>query len=200
MQTALSLHPGMIELRFDLLDTDISELLKLVTQGTAVIATCRPGKMDEESRMQLLKEAMDQGVKFIDIEIDAGDAFKNEMLQYARQRKTEVILSWHDFEKTPSLNELVHILDQCYAEGADIAKIACAVQSDADNANLLSLYAKPGRKVILGMGARGKITRVAALQLGAEFTFTAPDRMHATAPGQLTYSEFDAINKILLRS
>ena len=102
-----------------------------------------------------------------------------------------------DIVEEALLSELERMMTKCFELGADIAKIACMVQSEEDNANLLALYSGNGRKVIIGMGNLGKITRLAALKLGAEFTFVSSDEEHSTAPGQMTYNEFTALNKIL---
>jgi 3-dehydroquinate dehydratase len=47
------------------------------------------------------------------------------------------------------------------------------------------------------MGEAGMLTRVAAVPMGAEFTFAAPDTGNATAPGQLKVSELKDIFNIL---
>ncbi len=40
--------------------------------------------------------------------------------------------------------------------------------------------------VIIGMGEKGVISRIAAPMLGAEFTFAAPEAGKETAPGQIS--------------
>ncbi len=195
-----ALKPDMIELRLDLIKEDPSMIMDLVEEGPKVIATCRPGSISDDERLRLLKEMIESGVALVDVEIDSDLQFRNKIIEYTRVRKTEVIVSWHDFDKTPALSELEQILSDSYERGADIAKIACMVNTEEDNANLLSLYNKEGRKVVLGMGELGKITRLAALKLGAEFSFVSSDDQHATAPGQLTLSEFQTLNKILQSS
>ncbi|NJM15252.1 MAG: type I 3-dehydroquinate dehydratase [Bacteroidales bacterium] len=61
------------------------------------------------------------------------------------------------------------------------------VNSTADLANLFSLYNRTNERLVaLGMGEMGKISRVMALVLGAEFTFAAPNNGQPTAPGQLS--------------
>lgn len=195
-----ALKPDMIELRLDLIREDSSLIMEGIENAAKIIATCRPGWISDSERLVLLKEFIDKGVTYIDIEIDADLQYRNELIEYARSKQTEVIVSWHDFEQTASRIELEKILSGCYEMGADIAKIACMVNTEEDNARLLALYCIEGRKVILGMGELGKITRLAALKLGAEFTFVSSDAQHATAPGQLTMSEFATLNKILQSS
>ena len=68
-------------------------------------------------------------------------------------------------------------------------------RSPADAARLLSLYTITGRKVVIGMGKAGKITRVAAPFLAGEFTFASSVEGEATAEGQLSYKEMKKIIK-----
>ena len=74
------------------------------------------------------------------------------------------------------------------AEGADLVKLACQANSQADSARLLSLYENYKNILVIGMGAQGAITRIAAPFLGAPFSFVA-GKAGKTAPGQLTFSE-----------
>jgi 3-dehydroquinate dehydratase-1 len=88
-------------------------------------------------------------------------------------------------------------MDQCYERGGAVAKIATRVQGRQDLLNLLSLYEMPGRKVVLGMGTLGRITRVVGPYLGAEFTFASPGTSDETAPGQLSAEQLIAIYKVI---
>lgn len=189
--------PEMVELRFDLISESPEVVLPMLGTDAKVIATCRPGKYDDQQRIILLKSCIDLGVDIIDMEIESPDDYRKKLISYAKERNREVIISWHDFEKTPARQELELILEDCYNKGADIAKIATFVNKTSDNSNLLSLYSIEGRKVVLGMGERGKITRLAAIPMGAEFTFAATDSENETAPGQITLEEFAALNKII---
>jgi 3-dehydroquinate dehydratase-1 len=78
-----------------------------------------------------------------------------------------------------------------------VAKVSTKVQSTEDVINLFSLYSQPGRKVILGMGPQGRITRVAAPFLGSEFTFASPFEGVETAPGQMSAGQLKAIYNLL---
>ena len=85
----------------------------------------------------------------------------------------------------------------CYEKGGTIAKIATQVNGPEDIRNLLSLYHLPGRKVILGMGPQGRITRVMGPYLGAEFTFASTGQGGETAPGQLTVKQLSELYKVI---
>ena len=145
----------------------------------------------------MLSEAIEAGASYVDLELDSPDTFLQPMLELAGKSSCDAILSHHDFDATPEKGELEDILDSCYDRGGDVAKIATRVDSREEALRLLSLYGLSGRKVILGMGDEGRITRVAAPLLGGEFTFAAPGRGGETAPGQLDFEQLQTIYSLL---
>ncbi len=199
---ALSIAQGsdMIEIRQDLARYSRDELSRLITKAGSVVFTCRPSSLPDEERMELYRFALLEGASFIDTEIENDEDFIREARELIRKYNGELIISYHNYESTPSPEELNAILAGCYRRGADIAKIATQVNREEDNTVLLDLYRKKGRKIILGMGEKGMITRVAAIPLGSEFTFAAPDSAGTTAPGQLTHTELAEILTILKMS
>jgi len=119
---------------------------------------------------------------------DEGSVSKSEISVWLKDKyQTELIISYHNFDHTPEKQDLELIMDECYFKSADIAKIACRVFSPFDVARLFSLYEKTGRKIIIGMGNPGKITRLAAAMLGAEFTYCSVSDESKTAEGQIDY-------------
>lgn len=187
----------MAEIRIDLIEPSAEELTSIVKAHNNLIATCRKGKLNDEERMVVIKHAIDAGVAYVDIEIDAPAAFTTEMVKYAKQKGCKVILSYHDFEATPDYPELIDIIDDCFVTGADIAKIATYCESQSDAARLMGLYENYDNIVVLGMGEIGKITRVASLLLGAPFTFAALNNDSTTAPGQLSIENLKNIYKLI---
>lgn len=189
----------LAEIRIDLCGFDVNEVSRLFSaKPTKLLATCRPDKMGAEKQMELLKTAIDAGAYMVDIEIEADESFKKEVASYARSKGCIVIVSYHNYTNTPDKEELDAIIKGCFDSGADIAKIAAMANSQKDAARLLSLYDTEQNILVLGMGAAGKITRIAATILGAPFTFAALSRETATAPGQLTTKEIqDAIAMLL---
>jgi 3-dehydroquinate dehydratase-1 len=192
----------MAEIRFDRLKYDEGALKTLIKKNIPVIATYRAAGSSDAQRLDILKKAVALGASWLDIELEADIAYKQELIGYARFHQCRVIISYHHFQGTPSSEILQQIKEQCYADGADLAKIACLVQFPQDNAKILSLYAEvpPGKQLLaIGMGAMGKITRLAAPWLGAPFTFAALSADNLTAPGQMTaaamQSVFDQINQ-----
>ena len=187
----------MMEFRADLLDWSAAQYEALFGLIPYSLYTFRPGLKTEDERLEFYSFAVECGVNFIDVEIEASPEFIFDIRELIRNSKTDLILSYHNFEKTPDVTELTKIIENCYNAGADLVKIACMVNDQVEAANLLSLYQLPGRKVIIGMGQKGKIVRLAAEHLGAEFSFASPGKAMGTAAGQMTWREMDKINKIL---
>jgi 3-dehydroquinate dehydratase type I len=188
---------GFIELRADLLDWKTEDYKDVISAGHKTIFTCRPGKYSDGERLELFGLAASSGAVYLDVEIDSDESFLDEVREMSAHYSTELIVSYHNYEMTPSVEVLQAVLSECYQKSADVAKIACRVYSHADAARLLSLYDISGRKVVLGMGKAGKITRIAATFLGAEFTFASSGDGEATAEGQINYEEMrEIIRKI----
>lgn len=177
----------MAEIRIDLAEFSNEEIRRVFALRKKTIATCRPGKIREEERVEMLKMAIESGATYVDIEYDASPEYKNDMIDFAHKHQCDVIISYHNYDKTPELEELEEIMHNCYAQGADLAKIATHVNVNRDNSRILSLYKAPGRLVAIGMGDLGRISRIVAPFMGAEFTYASLSEGEATAPGQISY-------------
>jgi len=176
------------------------EIFPVIPDGWKSIATCRPGSLDETVRLSWLKSAMKLGASMVDVEIEAGESYFEELRSHAGKNDVEMIVSYHRFDTTPGRDVLGEMFQRCFERGGDIAKIATQVNTRDDLLNLLSLYQLPGRKVILGMGPLGRITRVIAPYLGAEFTFASAGSGLETAPGQLDFKQLTEIYQVIDQS
>jgi 3-dehydroquinate dehydratase I len=183
----------MAEIRLDLTGFGIEEIKKVFSHSTPTIATCRPEPFGNEDQLSRLMASINAGARYVDIEIEADVKQQLLIIEEARKHHCKVIISYHNFDETPGLREMYKIVDRCFELGADIAKIATLSKSNADNARLLSLYSIEKPIVVLGMGETGKITRLVAPLLGAEFTFASMDEGIETAPGQINYSRIKEI-------
>jgi len=187
----------MAEIRLDLTGFNNNDISRVFSHPAITIATCRPGTTGDKEQLGKLKAAMMAGAHYVDIEIDAGKKQLEEIKACAHKYNTKIIISYHNFNETPGLQDLYSIVETCYELGADVAKIATMVNSNADNARILSLYNIQKPLVALGMGHIGMITRLMAPFLGAEFTFASMDEGEPTAPGQIGYGEMKQIVKFL---
>ncbi len=187
----------LIELRLDLIKESPSKLFLLVPESIETIVTCRSGVKSNSERFELLKAGMKLGATYVDIEIETATVEMEELNSAAVQAGCSLIVSYHNFKRTPDREELESVMIACYEKGGKIAKIATQVNGPEDIRNLLGLYELPGRKVILGMGPQGRITRLMGPYLGAEFTFASTGKGEETAPGQLTVKQLNDIFNVI---
>jgi len=184
----------LAEIRIDLAEYSDDDVRKVFSESDSkLIATCRPDNYTVEQQTALLKTAIEAGAAYVDVEIEASKEYKNDIISFAREKGCTVIVSYHNYDNTPSTDELKKLIDTCFADGADIAKLATAAQTIEDSARILGLYAYAKNLVLLGMGDAGKITRIASPKLGAAFTFAALTDDTATAPGQMTKVQLEKI-------
>ncbi len=185
------------EIRIDKLGFSEDQLQALFNINRKTIATCRPCSYTDDKRKALMKLAIDSGARYIDIEYEAPEQYSKELVEYAHNNNTVVIISYHNFDETPEKYQLEHIIEKAELMGADRVKLATTANTTADNARILSLYEQHTNIIAFCMGEIGIVTRVAAPYLGAEFTFAALNKKLITAPGQLTYMEFNDIFKLI---
>jgi 3-dehydroquinate dehydratase type I len=147
-----------------------------------------------------LLRAIELGAAFVDVEKESTVAFRAEVMRAAQAKGCRVIISSHDFEKTPPADVLRSTIQRSFREGADYVKIACTVNTPEDNATLLGLLSNPEwqqRLIVVGMGPLGRFSRIMAPILGSPFTFVSSGEGSETAPGQPTRKELLEIWKCL---
>jgi 3-dehydroquinate dehydratase type I len=198
-QLSPALHKGAVflELRLDLIRRTPADLYSRIPAGIKTLATCRPGPYSDPERSDLLTDCLKKGASYVDLELESDASFTEPIQEEAERHGCDVVFSHHDYNETPAEDLLEEILEKCYLRGGSVAKIATMVREREDLIRLLSLYRIPGRKVILGMGDPGRVSRVAGPYLGSEFTFAAPENNNETAPGQLSLEALLSIYKAL---
>jgi 3-dehydroquinate dehydratase-1 len=174
------------EIRLDNMDgLSSNDFSRIFSEPAKLIATCRPGKIESTKRKRYLLDAIAAGADYVDIEVEASDLFKDEVVNAAKEKKCQVIVSYHNYRRTPSEAELQQVIDWCFNSGADIAKVACQVNDIKNSARLLGLLDCEKKLVVIGMGDKGKMTRVLAPLLGSIFTFASVAEGRETAEGQI---------------
>ena len=194
LQTLIS-EFEMLELRLDLLDYSDLEYQKIYKLGKPIIATYRYGNTDDSIRTEALQKAISLGANYIDIEIDADPLFIDTMILFARKNKCKIIISYHNNELTPSMEKLNLLIEKSKTLKPDYVKLACKANSKKDVARILALYQNHQQLIAFNMGEKGKISRLASLYLGADFTYAAVSKNKSTAEGQLTNRELKIITK-----
>jgi 3-dehydroquinate dehydratase-1 len=98
------------------------------------------------------------------------------VLASAKRHRVRLILSFHDFKKTPSLAVLRRKIRQALRWGAAVVKIATVLGSPRDLTALLTLQDGSGTLATMGMGPLGKVSRLVLPMAGARLVYGYLDR------------------------
>ncbi len=183
-----------VELRLDWLrsDGERRKLLAWVKRqrlgGRVLMATCRRvaggGKFrgSVEAQLGWLREAAAAGCAWCDVEVETLRELPGENLGGAIPGG-RVLLSVHDFQKTPLLSNA----DVADLHGADAIKVAANARTIQDSVRLLMLARSAKDFVAVPMGELGLPARVLALREGSALAYAPVGA--ATAPGQISLTE-----------
>lgn len=153
----------------------------------------------------LNRAAVESGlVDMIDLELFTGDDLVKETVAFAHAHGVKVIMSNHDFHKTPPKDEIVKRLCKMQELGADIPKIALMPQSKDDVLTLLAATLEMHEKhadrplITMSMSKTGVISRLSGELFGSAATFGALKK--ASAPGQIAVKDLRAVLTVLHQS
>ena len=186
------------EIRFDFLRPEaVPEALQLVKKHLRrCVCTLRPkaegGRFrgNEAERASILKLIAEYNPYLIDIEYSTLGKNK-ELLNYVRKTGTPILVSWHDFRKTPPLSRLAEKLQQMKKISKHV-KIVTTASSVVDTTTVLSLYRKQNSNLVaFAMGDFGRISRILCLYLGSPYTYVSLGR--PVAPGQFSLDEVKSL-------
>jgi 3-dehydroquinate dehydratase-1 len=200
----IKLSPDLLEWRVD--GFNDAQNIDAVTQALTdlnhgigsipLIFTCRVDReggmqrISPEKRLDLITASMETGLPdIVDIELCNGAGFIQTVIDCARQNNVKIILSSHDFKKTPAEDVILERLVRARDLGADIAKVAAMPENYNDVLVLMSatLKARTGMLkipiVTMAMGEQGVVTRIAGGIFGSDITFAIGK--NSSAPGQI---------------
>ena len=200
VETANSTDADIVEVRLDYLKgfEGLGELRKI---KNPLIATCMPqwegGRFrgGEAERISILQEAINFS-DYVSIELRTEEGLRNRIINEAKECGVKVIVSYHDFKKTPEREEILTIIEEEKAAGGSIAKIAFMPKDYIDVLRTMEVLLRDdlGIPVIAAsMGELGKISRILGPLFGSYLTFASPGRGKESAPGQLTVGELRKI-------
>ncbi len=152
-------------------------------------------KGDEKGRISELLKAVDLGADMIDLELETGNL--DEIVGVIRKR-SECILSFHELERTPPINQMREIVHRQLETGADICKVITTAQRFEDNLAVLQLITefRKTRVVSFAMGPLGFTSRVLCPLVGGDFIYASIERGKESAPGQITARELRKIYEL----
>ncbi len=184
-----------IELRLDWLRSDAERarllpwLKKNKPRGATFLATCRRrpgggqlagGVRDELHWLRLAREA---GCQWCDLEFDTLQKLPEQSVR-GLPLPPRLLLSMHDFRRTPPLGSILKSLTH---RDADAVKIAANAKTIGDSVRLLQAARRSKNIVTVPMGEVGLPARILALREGSALAY-APVA-EATAPGQVSLFE-----------
>ncbi len=132
-------------------------------------------------------------VEVIDVELFNDENDVKELVELAHANGVAVIISNHDFHKTPEKEEIISRLCKAQKLGGDIPKIAVMPTCAEDVITLLDAtrimheeYAD-GPIITMSMAGKGVISRLSGELFGSALTFGAAKKV--SAPGQISVVE-----------
>lgn len=110
-----------------------------------------------------------------------------------KPEKFKVIVSSHNYQNTPSVEDLGNLVVSIQATGADIVKIATTALEITDVARIfqITVHSQVSSVPVIGlvMGERGLISRILCPKFGGYLTFGSLEPGIVSAPGQPTIKD-----------
>jgi 3-dehydroquinate dehydratase-1 len=208
---AFNFGADYVEIRFDFLN--LSDLEEAVNIANAVnkkaVYTLRSPEQGGQfkgntfERITWLEKLSSSKPMLLDVELYTIKC-NNNLADYLKENNTSVLISWHDFEKTPSNAQLTDLLYEMRKYSQNV-KVVTTAQKTEDSLGLLELYENTlGVNLIaFAMGEAGVLSRILCVIIGnAPFTYASLEK--AIAPGQLTIKQmrklYDRIDSHLIQS
>ncbi len=191
-----------VEIRFDFLKIEqIPDALEVIKKDlNKIVCTLRPktegGKFsgNEKERIAIIKLIAEYNPFLLDIEFNTLKK-NSSLVKYLKSTKTKLLVSWHDFKKTPNSAELKNRMNQMSKFSSNV-KIVSTAKSTEDSTRMLELYSKKGKNNLISfaMGDFGRISRILCLYLGSPYTYVSLGK--AIAPGQFSVDEVKKITNL----
>ena len=205
IEKAIQKGAEMIECRFDFIKnySQIDEYLQLLSKyKDQCVYTLRPenegGKFSNDplQRIELLKKLIDAKPLFVDIEYELISK-DDELADYVENTGTRILVSWHNFVKTPFEDELIGLVNNMRVYSPYL-KIVTTAKNIDDSLTILKLYNLIDthiKLVAFAMGDPGSISRILCLIVG-DAPFTYASLGEAIAPGQLSIDQMKMFEKL----
>lgn len=190
---------------------ETAKILREALGELPILATFRSKKEGGEKDISMAyyvalnKALIESGmIDMIDVELFTGDEIVKEIVDLAHSKNVKVIISNHDFLKTPTKEELISRLRRMQDLNADLPKIAVMPQEIEDVLVLLSathemVTTYANRPIItMSMAGMGVVSRLVGEAFGSALTFAAAK--NASAPGQISVEKLAQVLEILHES
>ena len=190
----------LIEWRIDYFDEDMFAVAPEIFKAAAplpVLCTFRTKAeggekaIDPMDYFAMNAQLSALGAPLVDLELflcEQYDDIAKATVQAMHDMGTKLIISNHDFAKTPAREEIVDRYKRMMALNADLPKIAVMPQNERDVMVMLAAM----NESTAFCGPLGKVTRVRGGAFGSVMTFASKGK--ASAPGQI---DAETLSKML---
>lgn len=182
--------PDLFELRLDALS--IQTVRKGIDKLSApfIITARHPREgganpLSSRERRSLLFAFLPHAAQ-VDIELRSAPALA-PVLRAARAKKIRVIISFHDFRRTPSASRLDQIARRAESLGPDLIKIATRIDTPGELKRLLDFFERTRNVLVMGIGKFGRMSRLEMAWRGCALNYAHLGT--ARVAGQLSIPE-----------
>jgi 3-dehydroquinate dehydratase I len=185
----------IVEIRLDLIGADAPDWVEharaIETRGLPVIVTIRIAEeggrwnQPDEARLALFETALRE-LTAVDVELRS--PILKEVSSLATQHRRPLVVSYHDFTKTPPIDELKKVMTAA-AEFGSVVKIVTFTKTDEDVSVLRTLLHEKRSTAlcVMGMGPLGPQTRIKFPKFGSCLAYGYLDA--PVAPNQVSARE-----------
>lgn len=141
------------------------------------------------------------GMELLDVELFTGELEVRCLIEAAHQAGVQIVMSSHDFARTPEQEEMLQRLLKMQELGADITKLAVMPRNYEDVTRLFAVSTAMRERyadrpfITMSMGDLGLASRVCGSLTGSALTFGSA--AEASAPGQMKAEVLSEVLKAL---
>ncbi|MES2631733.1 MAG: type I 3-dehydroquinate dehydratase [Pseudomonadota bacterium] len=212
-------HPDILEWRVDFFEgigdaqavVEVAAAIRQAAPGIPLLLTRRSVReggekieITEEQVLATYRAACESGqIDLIDYEMSNDAANVAQVRAFSKAHGVQLVLSFHDFGKTPPAEELALRFTTAERLGADVAKIAVMPRGMDDVLVLFKATLDASRTlkipvVSMAMGGYGAVSRLCGWTFGSAMTFAVGQS--SSAPGQMPIADVEAGIAMLRRA
>ncbi|MAE79146.1 MAG: hypothetical protein CL967_05190 [Euryarchaeota archaeon] len=168
----------------DASELDVAESIASLKEGISLpvifaVRSVREGGHfpgTEKQRLEILQNAIDSNVAWVDIELSIKSKDRNALVEAAKTANCQIVASQHDVEGTPSAEDIVNLVTSNASEG-DLVKFCSTVNDHQDALQIVeaanNLSGQDGTPLysLMALGKGGDWGRLHAPILGQELVY-----------------------------
>lgn len=189
-------NPDLIEIWFDNLNPeDFEEIIS--KKPCPILGVCKWQEerwnflWSEEERVERLINLCKYWADFVDIWFTTDIKLIEKL--FSNKWNTKIILSYHNWAKTPKLTIMLWVINKMIELKPDFIKYITTAKSEFDNVQIYRLCENLEKKkidfIVMTMWEKWKQSRIICPILGSSWTYCPIDIKKSTAPGQIGFEE-----------